>query len=228
VICTSQREADNLSRLYGVAHTQSVVVPNGFDGARFSPAHRREWRTHERSRLGLAEGDIALFLVANELHRKGFGQTIEAMARLKSPQLSLHVAGRMPLTHYERTIRELGLAGRVSYHGSTAEVERLYAAADALVLPTQYEPFGLVIIEAMAMGLPVITTTRAGASQAIEDGVSGFLQQDPYDVDELMTLIKLLEDPERREAVGESAALAAAPYEWSRVLARAEPIVLGA
>lgn len=65
-----------------------------------------------------------------------------------------------------------------------------YAGADILVLPTQYEPFGLVIVEALATGLPVITTELAGAAVAVEPGANGLLQSDPYNADKLAGLVR--------------------------------------
>lgn len=222
VLCTSHREVDDLDRLYRVPRDRMVVIPNGYDGQRFNPAKRAAWRDAERKRLGLAEGDIALLFVANELHRKGFAQTLRAMAAAGDARMSLHVVGRMPLSGYAAEIRALGLENRVRYHGPSDEVERYHAAADALVLPTQYEPFGLVIIEAMASGLPVLTTSLAGAAEAITHGATGLLQQDPYDVDELTHLLGELAADDQRASIAAASPAAAASYEWQKVFGRAE------
>jgi len=228
ILCTSQREADDLVHYYDAPHERMVVVPNGFDGQRFNLQRRCDLRDEMRQRLGIADHEIALLFVANELHRKGFVQTVQAIAALRDQHFSLHVVGRAPLDAYATEIARLGVGDRVRYHGPTDRVEDFHAAADALVLPTQYEPFGLVIIEAMASGLPVVTTKLAGAAGAIDDGVSGLLQSDPYDVEELSSLLARLQEPAVREEMGEHAAKAAAGYEWGQVFQMAEPYLMGA
>ena len=134
----------------------------------FNPERRAFERSAARSRLGLSEGDISFLFVANELHRKGFGTLIEAFARADLAQARIDVVGRVSPRDYQPRINRLRLAGRVHWHGSTSDVFPYYAAADALVLPTQYEPFGIVIVEALASGLPVITSRLAGAAPAVE------------------------------------------------------------
>lgn len=224
VLCTSQREIDDLARLYAVPREVMHVVPNGFDGARFHPDGRRAHRAVMRDRLGLAGSDISLLFVANELHRKGFGVLLDALAQVADDRLRIDVVGRAPLDLYQRQIGRLGLTDRVLSHGATPDVERFYAAADLLVLPTQYEPFGLVIVEALASGLPVITTRLAGAAPAVVRG-TGLLQEDPDDAHELASLLAQALEPDVLEQWSAASPAAAAPYEWAAVLARAEPLI---
>ena len=94
------------------------------------------------------------------------------------------------------------------------------------MLPTQYEPFGLVIVEALASGVPVITTALAGAAPAVVPG-TGLLQQDPHDADELATLLQQALRPGQLQAWSAAAPAAAAPYEWKHVLSKAEPLIFG-
>ena len=100
-----------------------------------------------------------------------------------------------------------------------------YAGGDLLVLPTQYEPFGLVVVEALASGLPVITTRLAGAAEAIVPGVTGLIQEDPYDVSELASLIQASIAADLDEW-GRNAAGSVSAYRRDHVMARVEEILL--
>jgi len=189
ILCTSEREVADLGHYYGVDPAKCTVVPNPFDPERFNPERRARHRQEVRLRLGIAPDEVALMLVANELHRKGLAQMLEALARAEDRTMSLHVVGKAGLGPFRPLIDRLGLSDRVHYLGPTDDVGLQLAAADLMVLPTQYEPFGLVIIEALASGVPVLTSRLAGASSAVRPGRTGLILEDPYDVDELTALV---------------------------------------
>lgn len=226
ILCTSQREVDDLHRLYGVPLDVLHVVPNGFDGSRFNLETRARYRAAIRAELGMANEDISMLFVVNELHRKGFAVLLQAAAQVADPRLRIDIVGRVSPQPYRSQIERLRLGPRVHWHGPTPQVERIMAAGDVLVLPTQYEPFGLVIVEALATGLPVITTALAGAAPAVVPG-TGLLQQDPHDADELASLLHEALRPGTLAAWSAAAPVAAAPYEWAHVLDRAEPLIFG-
>ena len=226
ILCTSQREVDDLATLYAVSRDVMHVVPNGFDASRFNPADRSCLRSAVRAELGVADSDISILFIVNELHRKGFTVLLEALALVADRRLRVDLVGRADPAPFAGMIDRLGLTGRVFWHGSTDTVERFHAAGDLLVLPTQYEPFGLVIIEALASGLPVITTALAGAAAAVSPDV-GLLQQDPHDAQELADLLRQALQPGALERWGAAAPAAAAPYEWDAVLRGAEPLIFG-
>jgi UDP-glucose:(heptosyl)LPS alpha-1,3-glucosyltransferase len=226
IICTSQREIDDLVEIYDIDPKVATVVPNPFDPALFNPTRRASLREEVRREMGVSEGEIAIYFVANELHRKGFEETIKALARIRDDRLTLHVIGRKEPSAYRAMIARLGLQVRVCYHGATDDVGRLFAGADLLVLPTQYEPFGLVIVEALASAVPVVTTRLAGASAAIQHGVNGLLQDDPYDVEELADLIRQAGDADL-ESWSEAAARSVDAYRRDVVMSRVEEILFG-
>ena len=224
VLCTSLREVEDLQTWYRVDPDVLHVVPNGYDPSRFN-APAAGVRAVMRSRLGISPDEVSLLFVANELHRKGLAVLLDAVARVGDERrLRIDLVGRTPPAPFRGQIERLGLADRVHWHGATAEVEHYMAAGDLLVLPTQYEPFGLVIVEALASGLPVITTTLAGAAPAVLPG-TGLLQQDPHDADELAELLRQALLPGVLDAWTQAAPRAAEPYEWGKVLARAEPLI---
>jgi UDP-glucose:(heptosyl)LPS alpha-1,3-glucosyltransferase len=224
VVCTSQREVDDVANLYGVDASLTTVVPNWYDPRLFNYRRRATEGAEARARMAVTNDEIAVIFVANELHRKGFKQLITAFSRVDDDRLSLHVIGRAAPTAYRARIEELGLQRRIRYHGATQDVGAWLAGADLLVLPTQYEPFGLVIIEALAAGVPVITTRIAGAAEAVRHGETGLLQQDPYDVEELTSLFGQAASSDLH-AWGERAAASVDHYRRDHVLKRVEALL---
>jgi UDP-glucose:(heptosyl)LPS alpha-1,3-glucosyltransferase len=225
ILCTSAQDLADLTTYYGVDARRCRVMPNGYDPAIFNTQRRAAERSAARSRLGLTDGDISVLFVANELHRKGFGALIEAFQQADIPAGRLDVVGRVAETNYRTRIERLGLSDRIRWHGSTNDVFRFYAAADVMVLPTQYEPFGIVIVEALASGLPVITSRLAGASSAVADGDNGRLLSDPTDVAELAGCLREVADPAVRNTWAGRAAAGAEPFGWPRIFAEVEEVL---
>lgn len=179
IVAISGAVKRDLVQLEGACAEDITVVPNGVDIARFNPANRTLHRAAIRSELGLSDAHTAVLFVGNSWGRKGLRTAIEAIA--EQEQLRLIVVGQ--------GVRQEFLAGlpddvvdRVIFTGPrSTDIERLYAAADVFLFPTLYEPFGLVILEALASGLPTIVSARAGASEWLEDGVDAVLLRDPLD-----------------------------------------------
>jgi UDP-glucose:(heptosyl)LPS alpha-1,3-glucosyltransferase len=224
VLCASDQVVEDLGRLYDVDPALCTVVPNSVDPERFNTNDRAHRRPLARQELGIGEQEVALMLIANELHRKGLAQLLQALTLTGDPRLALHVVGKADLGPFQPTIERLGLAGRVHYHGASDDVSRQLAAADLLVLPTQYEPFGLVIIEALASGVPVLTSRLAGASTAVDNGRTGLILEDPYDVHELAALLDRAASVDLAEW-GRAAARSVDSYRRDNVLSRVTEII---
>jgi len=110
---------------------------------------------------------------------------------------------------------------RVVFTGPTEQSWKYYAASDIFLLPTLYEPFGLVILEAMAAGLPVLVSREAGAAELVRDGTDALLLEDAGDVDEIAGKLELLlEDAGLRKRLGEEARRTALCHTWARVAQR--------
>jgi UDP-glucose:(heptosyl)LPS alpha-1,3-glucosyltransferase len=214
LIAVAEGVARDLGRLYGVPRGDVDVLPNGFDPEEFSPERRRSLRAEERARLGLADDDVVLLMVANELERKGFPVLVEAVERLGNPRVKILLAGRAdPATN------------KVQWLGPQDDVGRTHAAADLFVLPTQYEAACLSIVEALGSGLPVITTAVEGARDHIASGENGLLQTDPLDAAELASLLITALDPAARHAWAEAAPASVAELTWDRICDRLDAVL---
>lgn len=213
VIAISEKTSGELARYYGRA-TQTRVIHHGVDINQFNPRNRCLYREEVLSRLRLNNDDF-VFLFVGDL-RKGARDAISAMGKLKSGKLIL--VSRTQPSAYEQYAESLGVRDRVICCPPTDSVERYYGAADAFVFPTPYDAFGMVISEAMAAGLPVITSREAGAAELITHQLSGLLLNSPTDSDEIAGHMKrLIKDPELCEKLGRSARERMQAFTWDKV-----------
>lgn len=167
VLCNSQLVAADAARRHGLPAEDLTIIGNGADLDRFHPRHRATGQAMLRAAL-VGDGPIALFL-GSGFQRKGLDRALLALAQ--TTDLRLAVAGRDGDS--ERFIRQthsLGLSQRVAFLGPTAQPAELLAGADLLVLPTRYDPFANVTIEALAAGTPVVTTTDNGGCEVLAAG----------------------------------------------------------
>ena len=162
VIALSNIVADDYERRHGIHAGQIKVIYNGVDCQRFSPAHRTTYRALVRRNLGVADDALLLLLAAHNFRLKGVPELLALAARLNANKRPVHVAiaGGKRSEQWRRTAKKLGLAGRVSFVGTISNLVPYYAAADAYVHPTYYDPCSLVLLEAAASGLPIVTTRR--------------------------------------------------------------------
>lgn len=189
IIAVSRRVKDEVIRHYGVPAEKIHVVHNGVDGGEFKPSE--EARRLIRNQIGLAEGDYALLFVGSGFRRKGLDYAIQAVDRVPSARLIVAGEGRAR-SH-----------PRVLMLGRRTDVAHLYAAADAFIFPTLYDPFPNATLEAMASGIPVIVSRVAGTSEII-DGDS-IVVEEPWRIEELAAAVRRLEDPAVRKPMGEAA-----------------------
>ena len=196
VIAASQMVRNDIIEVYGYPGDRIDIVPNGvpLDRFRFDP----ELREKSRANLNLKQDQIVLLFAGSGWERKGLLFAIEAMALCKDRKLRLLVAGRGNARPYKTTRLRFWREEPVQFLGEVADLVPLYAAADIFILPTIYDPFSNASLEALACGLPVITTRSNGFSEIIENGVHGSMVEDAGNLIALRDAIRFWSDPLRR------------------------------
>ena len=179
------------------------MVYNGVDLGEFSPCLREPWRSTQRQALGIAQETLTLLHVGSGFERKGVGTILRAMARASAACHMIIVGGDKLEGRYKSLAGELGIASRVHFAG-VQDPKPYYAAADAFVMASLYEPFANASMEALAMGLPVVTSTKSGAAEILEQGKTGYVC-DALDIDGFSSAIDALANHERRLAMGTAA-----------------------
>jgi UDP-glucose:(heptosyl)LPS alpha-1,3-glucosyltransferase len=217
VISVSRSVQRELTEQYGLPEDTIQVIHSGVDGNEFNPSNRSRHRAVVRARWGIGEHDLLLLFLGNEFRRKGLAVTLEALAGSGLSEAKLLVVGADEPAPYRRIAETLGVSDRVVFAGATSDAAPFYAAADVFVMPTRYEAFPLVVLEAMASGLPVVTTRTAGAAELIEDGVDGYLLDDPSDPGVLADQLRGLRNAAERERCGAQARARVEPFTWERV-----------
>ena len=206
IIANSRAGKAEIVELYGVDPEKIHVVYNGIDAASFPLERRGEFRESLAREYGLA-GELRVLYVGSGFARKGVPALIEAAALLQIP-ITLFVVGKGRSGSLERRVRALAPAGRVIFTGPVRDVERFYLGCDLFVFPTLYDPFSNATLEAMACGLPVITSRFNGVAELIEEGKSGFVLADPLDAGEIARCITELGEEKLRLEMGRGARLA--------------------
>src|SRR5262249_41664693 len=198
VIVASQMVAHEIADLYRYPADKINVVRNGvpLHRFRFDPALRERCR----SELKLKQDQIALLFAGSGWERKGLLFAIEAMALCKNRKMRLLVAGRGDARQYRTMRLRFWRENPVQFLGEVADLVPVYTAADIFILPTIYDPFSNACLEALASGLPVITTRSNGFSEIIEDRVHGSIVDNPADLVGLHDAIRFWSDPSLRDA----------------------------
>ncbi len=174
VVALCETEVATLRRTFGRVTPPVTVIPNGVDLDRFHPPNPQE-REAARSEFRLEDDDRVALFVGHEFGRKGLDLVIESLVH--APSVLLMVVGGTSTT-IEETQRQadaIGVAERVLFVGPRRDVPHLMAASDFFVLPSYYESSGLVYLEALACGLPVVGTPVGVVPEAVDDGASGFV-----------------------------------------------------
>jgi len=199
VVAISRMVRRDVRQFYGVPEDRLHLVYNGVDLDRFSPHVCDAQRRAAREAWGLGEDETCFLIVAHNLRLKGLRELVEAAARLdKGRPWRVVVVGKGSARPYLERIEQSGCAGRFQFAGPMADVVGAYAAADAYVQPTWYDPCSLVVLEALACGRPVITTRFNGASELMEDGRDGLLIDAPSEIDRLADAMRQLLDRDTR------------------------------
>lgn len=207
---------DQIMEYFRIPEDRIKVVYNGVDYELFNPDVKR-YRKTMREKYGICDDELVILFVANNWERKGLSTIIEAMPKTDIEKLRLIAIGRGKKSSYVSLARDCKInTDKIIFAGHAEDAEKFYGMADIFILPTRYEPFSNVCLEAMACGLPVITTKNNGASELIIESENGFILNDWKDSESLSRFIKILNDSAARERMGENACMTAKEYTWER------------
>jgi len=217
IVAISEMVKRDIVDYYRIPEDRIVVIYNGVNIERFHPRNRR-YRGEIRRRYGLKPDDFLLLFVSHNFRLKGLRYLIQALplVKRKNSNVKLLVVGRDKAGPYRRLAKKVGCEAEVIFAGGVNELERYYTSADILVHPTFYDACSLVVLEALASGLPVISTRYNGAGGIISEGHEGFVLDDPRDVKALAEKILQLVDTIRLKEASAAARRLAERYSQTR------------
>jgi UDP-glucose:(heptosyl)LPS alpha-1,3-glucosyltransferase len=207
VLALSKAVARDYAIHYRLPPEAIRLIYNGVDTTRFCPNNRRRYRARIRKDLQIAPDEMLVLFVGNDYFRKGLPTAIRAIRALADSGAAV----RMVVVGAQRrgasaTDPPRSVCGpNVTHMGRVPEALPYYAAADVFVLPTLYDPCSLSVLEALATGLPCVTTVFNGVAELIRDGVEGYVLADPTNHRLLAARLRLLMDPHLRLGMGKAA-----------------------
>ena len=200
VIAISELVKRNIIEYYQVDERDIEVIYNGVDLKRFNPENRKLYCKEIRERFSIGRDEFVVLFVGSGFVRKGVEYLLKAVELLPEP-ITVMIVGKGS----ERKMMKFVKKQRVIFCGPQREVHKHYAASDIFVFPTIYEPFGNVHLEALASGLPIVTTKLSGASEIIKDGLQGFVIDKPEDIRTIAEKILFLTAKDKNQMMSSEA-----------------------
>lgn len=213
VVNLTEAEELALRRTYPRVRARTVVIGNGIDLARYVPD--QESRAKTRAQLGLQDTDVVSLFVGHEFERKGLQFILDALPLLPRHVHLVVVGGTADMIRRGRLrAKASGLGGRVHYVGTQADPRPYFHASDVFVFPSAYEAYPLVVLEALASGLPVVATPVGSIPELIVEGENGFIvERTALSVKEGM--LRYLSGPPRQ--LSQAARASARSHGWGAV-----------
>lgn len=220
ILPVSSLVKDELCRIYPLNESKLKVIHPGIDQTFFNIPERGRLR----ATWGFTEEDVVFLFVGMNFEIKRLDLAMESLAAAvhagAGVRPALLVAGRGDLKRYKARAEALGVSERVKFAGVVEDMVSCYASADVFFMPSRFDTFGLVVLEAMAAGLPVIITDRTGAKDLVTSGREGFVVPVDAPASEFAACIGRLMNSERREHMGNYGRTAAAANSWDAVASR--------
>jgi UDP-glucose:(heptosyl)LPS alpha-1,3-glucosyltransferase len=213
VVAISEMVRTHFRLYFGMDARDLRLVRLATDPARFEARDRPRRRLEWREKWGAAPGDAVALFAGMNYGLKGLEPLLHAVRRMwRDRPFLLLVAGSPKTAEWERLARRLRVADRVRFVGYCSDMRNAYFAADFFVHPTFYDPCSNVVLEAMACGLPVVTTRYNGASELLHPPQEGYVIDDPHDHERLAACLTQLLDPARRSACAQASRRTAAQW----------------
>jgi UDP-glucose:(heptosyl)LPS alpha-1,3-glucosyltransferase len=207
IICNSQLCKRHAVTYFKVPEEKIRVIYNGVDHTHFHPGLKDNYNKNIRKKLHIPEEAVVILFIARNLKRKGLHYLIRSLPLIEKGKgpLTILVVGRGNSDPFRKIAHNLGFGGQLLFPGETEDIFHYYAVGDIVVLPTLYDPFSNVCLEALACGIPVITTRENGASEIIRPGETGIVISDPHNCVELAESISRFIPHEVRDSVRKKA-----------------------
>lgn len=193
---------EDFNRAKSKFHTKNIehIDGIGLDTTKFNKSADR---IAKRSELGVSDDEILMLSIGELQKRKNHEPMIRAVAALNNPKLKYYICGKGELSEYlENLVASLGMSNNIKFLGYRRDIDELLKAADIYAHPSLREGLGIASLEAMASGLPLITSNVQGIPDYIENGVTGYMC-DPMDVDSYKKYLKhLIDNPDLRKKIG--------------------------
>jgi len=215
IIAISQMVKDDILENYKCPPEIISVVYNGVDLNRFHPKNKNTYRKPIREKLGISENSMLILFVGSGFERKGLQFLLQSSEYFEKKDWRLLIMGKGNCKKFMRYVSKNKLC-QIITKAPQPEIEQYYGAADLFILPSIYEPFGNANLEALATGLPVITTRFCGASNIIQAKHNGLVIKDPYNPKEIAEKINYLFDLSIRKTMGENARKLAEQFSLKR------------
>lgn len=204
IVAISEMVKHNIQKHYEVPDEDIIVIYNGVNLEKFHPRNREKYREPVRQKLHVPDHALLLMYVGSGFERKGLKFLFQSLAFLEKADWRLLAVGKGNWKRYLAFAPE-EVRDKIIRMEPVNDIETYYAAADAFVLPSIYDPFGAVSLEAQAAGLPVVVSRYCGAAEIIDSGRNGFVVEDPHRPQDIAKQINLLFDPAVRQKMGEEA-----------------------
>lgn len=204
VLCLSECVKATIGKHYELPEAKLATLFNAVDLAKFDPAARAGAGNEVRRRFSIGDDKVIGLMIAQDFSRKGLREAIAALAATQDPKLVLLVVGKQDPSAYQQLAANYGVSDRVIFAGSTTDPYAYYRAADFFVLPTRHDPCSLVVLESLAMGVPVISTVFNGACEIMRDRVQGFVLPEASDIQALAHSMSEMIDADRRHTMSEA------------------------
>ncbi len=212
IVAISQMVKKDIQYHYKLPDKDISVIHNGVALKRFHPSNRSEHYRYIRQKLDIPPNAISILTVGSGFERKGLKFLIKSLKYLEAKDWRLIVIGRGNWKKYRRYASWKNRNKLIHIPPPVEEIEQYYAAADIFALPSLYEPFGNANLEALASGLPVVTSKNSGAAELITHKLNGMVVQNPGDRREIAAHLNYLNDKSIRDSMGRQARRLAEEY----------------
>ena len=205
-------------REYPIDPKRVAVIHPGVNLSGYARKDKDGARHATRSALGAGDDDLVIIFASMNFEIKGLDDIIHALAQLKG-RFKLVVAGKGNVNKYENIAREAGVADHIIFTGiiDREKLTDLYLAGDLYMMLSKFDTFGMVVLEAMAAGLPVIISSHVGAKDLVEEKKNGFIITDPSDHGVIASKIKFLFDEKNCKSMSDAAFQTATQNTWEKV-----------